>query len=62
MKRQPKRSMMAATIYAISSGDLETYLIPRRDIEVTVEMLRRRSEGIAYTRSPFAYLFQLENT
>ena len=48
--------------YAVSDDDLDTYLIPKRDIEVTSEVLHRTGRGIAYTKSPFAYLFQLENT
>ena len=45
--------------YAISDRDLDRYLVPKRDIEVTAERVRETGRGIAYTKSPFAYLFQL---
>lgn len=44
--------------YTISEHDLDSYLIPKQPTDVTPELLHRRSRGIAYTRSPFAYLFQ----
>lgn len=44
--------------YAVTSEDLGAELVPRRDAEVTREALHARGRGIAYTRSPFAYLFQ----
>ncbi len=44
--------------YSMSRADLDTYLLPKRSVEVTRESLRRSGRGIAYTRSPFAYLFQ----
>ncbi len=48
--------------YTVTEGDLESYMIPKRPTEITVELLRETSRGIAYTRSPFAYLFQRENS
>ena len=47
--------------YTIGRQDLDSYLIPKRATDVTVEVLHRSGRGIAYTRSPFAYLFQLES-
>lgn len=45
--------------YTVSDRDLDGYLIPKRPTEVTEDMLRRTGRGVAYTRSPFAYLFRL---
>ena len=45
--------------YRVATDDLGTYLVPKRAIEVTAELLHERGRGIAYTRSPFAYLFEL---
>jgi hypothetical protein len=47
--------------YTITERDLDGYLIPKRPATVTAELLRETGRGIAYTRSPFAYLFQLKN-
>jgi hypothetical protein len=44
--------------YSVSTGDLDSYLVPKRDEPVTVESIERSGRGVAYTRSPFAYLFQ----
>jgi hypothetical protein len=44
--------------YSVSAADLATYLVPKRDDPVTVERIERSGRGVAYTRSPFAYLFQ----
>ena len=44
--------------YTVSDIDLDSYLIPRRPTTVTPELLHERGRGIAYTKSPFAYLFR----
>lgn len=44
--------------YSVSSRSLDTYLVPRRDVEVARESLHASGRGVAYTRSPFAYLFE----
>jgi len=44
--------------YSVQTHELETYLVPKRDIEVTGELLHDTGRGIAYTKSPFAYLFE----
>lgn len=44
--------------YKVSSDDLDSYLLPKVPIEITRESLHDRGRGIAYTRSPFAYLFR----
>jgi hypothetical protein len=45
--------------YSITEHDLNSYMIPKRPTQITAELLHGTSRGIAYTRSPFAYLFQL---
>lgn len=47
--------------YRIKATALDSYLVPKSAIEVTPEMLHQRGRGIAYTRSPFGYLFQRVN-
>ena len=44
--------------YSIADTDLDTYLEPKRPIELSPELIRERGRGIAYTKSPFAYLFR----
>lgn len=44
--------------YSVKTTNLETYLIPKRDVTVTAELVRETGRGIAYTKSPFAYLFK----
>jgi len=44
--------------YSVQTDELETYLVAKRDVEVTVELLHDTGRGIAYTKSPFAYLFE----
>jgi hypothetical protein len=47
--------------YTITERALDSYLIPKRPANVTAELLHAAGHGIAYTKSPFAYLFQLSN-
>lgn len=44
--------------YDVDTDDLDTHLVAKRDVEITVESLHESGRGVAYTRSPFAYLFQ----
>lgn len=44
--------------YRVSRHDLDTYLVPKSPIELTPALLHERRRGVAYTRSPFAYLFE----
>ncbi len=44
--------------YTIRERDLDSYLIPKRATTVTPDLLHQSGRGIAYTRSPVAYLFQ----
>jgi hypothetical protein len=46
--------------YSVSDRNLDGYLIPKRDIEVSRDLIHEVGRGIGYTRSPFAYVFQLE--
>jgi len=48
--------------YKVTDRGLDSYLIPKRPIDVTPELLHERGRGIAYTKSPFAYLFQPRTT
>jgi len=43
---------------SVRTDELETYLVPKRDVEVTVELLHDTGRGVTYTKSPFAYLFE----
>lgn len=47
-----------AGTFRVGTTDLDGYLVPKRDVEVTREGLHRTGRGVAYTRSPFAYLFR----
>ena len=44
--------------YSVRTKELDTYLVPKRDVEVTVELLHETGRGVAYSKSPFAYLFE----
>lgn len=44
--------------YSVSSRDLDTYLIPKRNVAVTKESLHGSGRGVAETKSPLAYLFE----
>lgn len=44
--------------YKVTDSGLDRYLIPKRPIEVTPQLLHEKGRGIAYTKSPFAYLFK----
>lgn len=44
--------------YAVSTDKLETYLIPKKPVDVTIELIELTGRGVAYTKSPFAYLFR----
>ncbi|MDF1596042.1 MAG: hypothetical protein P1T08_08095 [Acidimicrobiia bacterium] len=47
--------------YRIKTTELDSYLVPKSEVEITPAMLQERRRGIAYTRSPFGYLFQRVN-
>jgi hypothetical protein len=44
--------------YSVSTDALDTYLIPKKPVEITVESIESSGRGVAYTKSPFAYLFR----
>jgi hypothetical protein len=44
--------------YRVSTSDLDTYLIPKRAQDITIDSLHASGRGVGYTRSPFAYLFE----
>ena len=44
--------------YRVKTTELATYLIPKKAVEITAELIRRTGRGIGYTKSPFAYLFE----
>jgi len=44
--------------HRIRTDDLESYLVPSEPVEITPQLLHERRRGIAYTRAPFAYLFE----
>ena len=43
--------------YRVVTDDLDRFLVPKRDVEITVESLHETGRGIAYTKPAFAYLF-----
>lgn len=44
--------------YRLDHDHLDTYLVPKKPQTVTADTLHDLGRGIAYTRSPFAYLFR----
>ena len=45
--------------YRVTTGNLGGYLVPKRDVRVTPELLEKTGKAVAYTRSPAAYLFRV---
>ena len=44
--------------YVVSGDHLESYLVPKREVADPAAEALRTGRGIAYTMSPFAYLFR----
>ena len=44
--------------HVLSTNDLDTYLEPKKGDPPTVESLHASQRGVAYTKSPFIYVFQ----
>ncbi len=44
--------------YRVGSANLDTYLVPKKPVDVTAEMLHKLGRGIGYTKSPLAYLYR----
>jgi hypothetical protein len=42
----------------VRTDDLDTYLVPKRPVDVTVDSLHESGRGVAYIRPCFAYLFR----
>ena len=45
--------------YRMTTTNLDDFLVPKKPAAADAEEIRRSGRGIAYTRSAFAYLFQL---
>ncbi|WP_152670742.1 class I SAM-dependent methyltransferase [Rubrobacter aplysinae] len=44
--------------YGLASRELDSYFVPKRDVEVTPELLRSTGRGVGYTKSADAYVFR----
>ena len=44
--------------YRVRTESLDGYLVPKKSVDLSPEMLHERGRGVAYTKSPFAYLFR----
>ena len=44
--------------YRVRTEGLDGYLIPKAPVDLSPEMLHERGRGVAYTKSPYAYLFR----
>lgn len=44
--------------YNISQKNIDSYMIPKKPQEITVESIKQSGRGVAYTKAPFAYLFE----
>jgi hypothetical protein len=44
--------------YNVSTNQIDSYLVPKKPVDITPELLHEKGRGIAYTKSPFGYLFQ----
>lgn len=44
--------------YTVGNANLESYLIPKRDVAITESVIESSGRGIPYTKSPFAYVFR----
>ncbi len=42
----------------VRGSDLDSFLVPNRPAGLTVESILASGRGIAYTKSPFAYLLR----
>jgi len=47
-----------ANTYQVSTSRLDDHLVPKRGGEPSIESLSAAGRGVAYTLSPFAYLFE----
>lgn len=45
-------------VYVVRTDEIDAYFQPKKDIEVTVELLEETGRAVAHTRSAFAYVFE----
>ena len=50
--------MSRAGDYRVTTADLDQYLVPKKPVEITTELIERTGRGVAYTKPAFAYLFR----
>ena len=48
----------ASNRYRVRTSNLDGYLIPKKPQTITADLLHELRRGVAYTKSPFAYLFR----
>ncbi|WOI35452.1 hypothetical protein R1T40_22200 (plasmid) [Tritonibacter scottomollicae] len=44
--------------YRVTDQNLDGYMVPKKEQTITRESLMKSARGIAYTKSPFAYMFE----
>ena len=44
--------------YRVDTEGLDAYLIPKKPTQITVDGVLSAGRGVAYTKSPFAYVFR----
>jgi hypothetical protein len=44
--------------FSLAESDLDSYFVPKRDIDITKEYLEHIGRGVGYTKSGFSYLFK----
>lgn len=44
--------------YVLATTDLGQYLVPKKPVEITAELIQRTGRGVAYSKPAFAYLFR----
>ncbi|MFV1441939.1 hypothetical protein VWZ88_14695 [Phaeobacter sp. JH20_36] len=44
--------------YRVTDQNLDGYMVPKKEQTITRESLMKSGRGIAYTKSPFAYVFE----
>lgn len=44
--------------YSVTDRDIDRYMVPKKPQVITRDSIKAAGRGIAYTKSPFAYLFE----
>ncbi len=44
--------------FSLSERELDAYFVPKKDIEITKEVLERIKKGVGYKKSAFSYVFK----